>query len=60
MLETVPGFGPIRSARLVPIVTRSLSTAPTASLSHEAAVLEPLLWMWKDEEELSVLNIGTP
>ena len=42
ILETAAGFGLIRSARLVPIVTRSLSAAPTASLSHEAAVLELL------------------
>lgn len=42
ILETAPGFGLIRSARLVPIVTRSLSAAPSASLSHEAARQSPL------------------
>ncbi len=42
VLETAPGFGPIRAARLVPIVTRSLSAAPPTSLSNEATVLELL------------------
>jgi len=39
ILQTAPGFGPIRVARLVPIVTRSLSAAPPSSLPNEETVL---------------------
>jgi hypothetical protein len=42
IVETAPGFGPVRAARLVPIVTRSLSAAPPASAPNQAAVLELL------------------
>ncbi len=52
ILETAPGIGPIRAARLVPIVTRSLSAAPPLSLPHPATVLELLRARDRDPLEL--------
>ena len=48
-METAPGFGPIRAARLVPIVA--------SPLPSEATVLE--LLRARDRDSLELLNGGT-
>ena len=54
ILQTAPGFGPIRAARLVPIVVLAACRLLPSSLPNEATVLE-LLRAWdRDSLELGL------
>ncbi len=57
-LETAPGFGPIRAARLVPIVVLAASRLLPSSLPNEASVLGLLRPRNRDPLHLGLGPVG--